>query len=119
MGDVVGGDVAPDVMDGHQRQAQRHGRTLGEVHAHKDSADEAGGVGDGDGVQLLLGDSSVGQGLVSQGGDGLHVLAGGDLRHHAAVNGVHLDLGGHAVGQNGAAVLHHGDSSFVAGGFNG
>ena len=32
------------------------------------------------------------EGLIGQTGNGLDVLAGGDLRHHAAVNGVHIRL---------------------------
>ena len=119
VGDVVGGDVPPDVVDGDQGHPQGAGRRLGEVHPHQHRPDEAGGVGDGDGVQVLPAQPGVGQGPLGQGDDGLHVLPGGDLGDHPAVEGVHLDLGGDAAGQHRPAVLHHRRRRLVAGGLDG
>ena len=118
MSNIVCGNMSPDMVDGHQRQTHRHSRTLGEVHTHQHRTDQAGGIGDGNGVQIGLGHTGIGKGLVGEGGNGLHMLAGSDLGDYAAVDGVHFDLRGHAVGQNGAAVLHNGNGSLVAGGFN-
>ena len=75
MGDVVGGDVPPGMVDGDQRHPQGVGRRLGEVHPHQQGADEAGGVGDGHRVDVSAGESRLLQGLIRQAGDGLHVLA--------------------------------------------
>ena len=77
---------------------------LGEVDPHQHRADEAGGIGDRHGVQLGAAQSPAPRqeprratGRLT----GLDMLAGGELGHHAAVDGVHLDLGGHAAGQHG------------------
>jgi hypothetical protein len=117
--DVVGGDVAPDMVHRDQRYPQSIGRRFGEVDPHQQRTDEAGGVGDRHGVDVRPGQPRPGQGLVGQAGDGLHVLAGGDLRHHAAVDGVHIRLGGNHIGQHGAAVPHHRRRSLVTRGFKG
>ena len=92
VGDVVGGDVAPHMVDRDQREIQGHSRSLGEIHPHQHRADEAGAVGDRHGVQIPLGQARLIYRLIGQAGHRLHVLSRGDLRHHAAVNGVHLDL---------------------------
>ena len=119
VGDVVGGDVAPDVVDGDQGHPQTVGHRLGEGHPHQQRPDEAGGVGHGHGVDVLPGDARLADGLVGQAGDGLHMLAGGDLGHHAAVDGVHVRRGGDDRGQDGAAVLYHSGGGLVTGGFKG
>ena len=82
---IVGGDVSPHMVDGDQRHAQRIGGGFGKGHPHQHRADETGGIRHRHGVHVLFGQPRVGKRLVGQGGDGLHVLAGGDLRHHAAV----------------------------------
>ena len=117
MGDVVGGDVSPDMMHRDQRHTQGVGHRLGKAHPHQHRADEAGGVGHGYGVDVLPGQPGFHQSLVSQLADDLNVLAGGDLRHHAAVNFMHLHGGGDAVGQNGPPVLHQRHRRLIAGGF--
>ena len=58
------------------------------------------------------------EGLICQRVDRLNVLPRGDLRHHAAVKLVDLDLRSDAVGQNFTSITHDGDGSFVAGGFH-
>ena len=50
VGEIVGGDVAPHVVDGDEGQIQGHGGPLGKVHPHQHRPDEAGGIGDGHGV---------------------------------------------------------------------
>ena len=119
VGDVVGGDVPPHMVDRDQRHPQGIGHRLGKAHPHQHRADEAGGIGHGHGVNVPPGHPGLGQGLVGQLGDHLNVLPGGDLRHHAAVKLVHLHRGGDAVGQHGAAVPHQGHGGLVTGGFHG
>ena len=119
VGDVVGGDMGPDMMDRDDGHIEAVGHRLSKVHAHQQGANEAGGIGYRHGVDVAPGDPRLSEGLVGQPGDGLDVFAGGNLRHHAAVNGVHIRLGGNGVGQDGAAVPHHRHGSLVAGGFNG
>ena len=80
------------MVDRDQREIQGHSRSLGEIHPHQHRADEAGAVGDRHGVDVRPGQPRPGHRLIGQAGHRLHVLSRGDLRHHAAVNGVHLDL---------------------------
>ena len=117
-GQIVGGNVATDVVDRDQRHAQRIGHGLGEADPHQHGADEAGGIGDGHGVHVALGEPGIGQRLIRQTGNGLHVLAGGDLRHHAAVQRLFLHAGGDDVAQQLPSVLHKGCGGLVAGGFD-
>ena len=118
MGDVVGGDVAPDVMHRDQRDPQPIGHRLGKAHPHQHRADEAGGIGHRHAVDVPAGEAGGVQGLLGQLGDDFNVFPGGDLRHHAAVSLVHLHRGGDAVGQHRAAVPDQGHRRLVAGGFD-
>ena len=119
VGDVVGGDVAPDVMDRDQGHPKGQGGRLGEVHPHQHRSNEAGGIAHRHGVNVPLGQPGIGKGLVRQSGNGLHVLPGGDLGHYAAIQGVHIHLGGNGVGQHHTAVPDHRCGSLVTGGFKG
>ena len=114
---IVGGDVSPYMVDGDQRHAQRVGGGFGKGHPHQHRADETGGIRHRHGVHILFGQPRVGKRLVRQGGDGLHVLAGGDLRHHAAVQGVHIRLRQNSIGQYLPSVPHHRHRRLVTGGF--
>ena len=102
----------------HQGQARGQGQPLGEVHPHQQRADEPRGVGDGDGVHLGELFAAPLQGLLHHGHNGLAVAAGGDFRHHAAVDFVLLHLGGHHRGEDFPPVLHQGGGGLVAGAFN-
>ena len=119
MSDVVGGDVAPDMVHRDQRYPQSIGRRFGEVDPHQQRTDEAGRIGHGDGVQLAARQAGVLQRLLGKTVDGLNMLARGDLRHNAAVFAVQRDLRGDAVRQDASSVLHNGDGGLVAGGLNG
>ena len=105
------------MVDRDQGHPQTVGHRLGEAKTHQHCADEARCVGHRHGVDICPGAAGVSQRLFCQGGNGLHVLPGGDLRHHAAVQGVEVRLGCNGVGQDLAAVLHHRHGGLVAGGF--
>ena len=98
-GQIVGGDVTPHMVHRDQRNAQRPRGGFGEADAHQHRTDQARRVGDGHRVNIPLCQSRVAQRLIRQSGDGLYMLAGRDLRHHAAVQGVHVRLGENGVGQ--------------------
>ena len=100
-----------------ERNVQGQGAGLGEVNPHQHRADEAGGIGHGHGVDLLPADARRFNGLLGQDGDGLHMAAGGDLRHYTAIDGMELGLGKDLVSEDFSAVLHDGDSGFITGGF--
>ena len=115
-GQVIGGDMASDMVHRDQRHSQPVCHGLGEAQPHQHRADQPWGIGDCHSVDILPGAVCLGQSLLRQGGDDLHVLAGGDLRHHAAVKGVHIRLGGNHIREHSAAVLHHRHGSLVTGG---
>ena len=118
VGQVVGGNVAPQMVHRDQRLARRVGQALGKVDAHQHGADKPRGKGDGHGTHIVDGHAGVGQGLVHRGTDIFRVTAAGNLGHHAAVERLFLDAGGNDVGNYLAAVLHNGGGGLVAGGFN-
>ena len=99
--------TACELLAGHALHSFLHGGDTGGT-ADQDNLVDVGGL-----------QTRVGQRLVRQGCDGLHVLAGGDLRHDAAVQRVHIRLGQNGVGQHLPSVPHHGHRRLVAGGFKG
>ena len=111
--------MAPEVVDGDQGLPKGQGGAFGEVHGHQEGSDETGTVSHGDGVDLLPGDPRLRQSPVRQGGDGLHMLPGGDFGDNAAVEGVDVHLGQDGVAADDAPVLHHGGGGLVTGGFKG
>ena len=111
--------MAPDVVHRDQGNPQGVGGGLGEADPHQHRADEARGIRHRHGVDVLPGQARIPQSLIRQTGNGLHMLAGGDLRHHAAVQGVHVRLGQDGVRQHRPPVPHHRRGSLVAGGFKG
>ena len=119
VGEVICRNMAPHMMDWDQGQIQGHGRALGKVHSHQHRADETRRIGHSDGIQVAPGHPRLLQSLVGQTGHCLHMLAGGDLGYYAAVNGMHLDLRGHTVGQHRPPVFDNCSGGLVAGGFNG
>ena len=115
---VIGRDVAPDVMDRDQRLPQGQSGGFGEIHPHQHRTDEARRVGHGHGVDFLPGKLRLLQRLIREAVNGLDVLAGGNLRYHASVDPVQVHLGGNAVAQDLPSVPDNGHSGFIAGGFN-
>ena len=118
-GEVVGGDVPADVVHGHQRHVHRQGGGLGEVHAHQQRADQPRRIGHGHGADVPARDAGGGERPLRQVADDLRVAAGGDLRHHAAVDGVQVGLGEYLVCEHLAPVAHQGHGGLVAGGLHG
>ena len=118
VGQVEGRDVAPQMVDRHQRLARRVGKALGKVDAHQHCANEAGREGDRHGVHVVDGLACVQQSLFDGGADELAVAAAGDLRHDAAVKRLLLDAGGDDVAQQVPAIFHQRCGGLVAGRFD-
>ena len=113
--DIIGGNVALDMVYAHQRQLFRVADGLGLRHAHQKGPHQARPVGDADGVQIIQRHARRIQGFLDHLVDFFDVLAGGDLRHHAAIELVQLDLGRDNIGKHAAPVLYHGSRRLVAG----
>ena len=77
-----------------KRQAGGQRKPFGKVDADKQRADQAGRGGNHYRVDAAERQAGVVERLLYHAGDGLGVAAAGDLRHHAAVNLVFLDLRG-------------------------
>ena len=93
IGEPVGVDVGFEMVDGVERLVPKDGEHTGGKGADEERAEEAGGVGDGDVVDVVAGEVGVGEGFVDDGEDGLEVGAGGDFGDDATVGGENIDLG--------------------------
>ena len=114
-----------EVVDGVERFVVEDGESAGGEGADEEAAEEAGGVGDGEGVDfgpvVLAGggfEAGASEGLVDDGEDGFEVRAGGDFWDDAAVGFEDVDLGDDDVCEQ-LVVVHDGGGGFVAGGFDG
>ena len=117
-GQIVCGNVSPDVVNRDQRHIQGQSRRLGKVDSHQHRPDQARRVGHSHGVQIASAQAGGFQSLIRQAVDGLDMLPGGNFRHHTAIELVQLHLRRDAVGQHPAPVLHNGHGRFVTGGFH-
>ena len=75
-------------------------------------------MGDGNGVEVLYGETRVGEGAMNNGEDGLEVGAGGDFGDDTAIILKNVNLRGDDVAQDGLAVFDDGGAGVVAGGFD-
>ena len=108
-------DMGPEVVDPGQRQALPEGQGLGHGHADHQGADEPGPLGHGQAVQVLKRHSGLVQGRLDHRQNVLQVPPGRQLRHHPAVGGVQLELGGHHRGEDAPAVRHYCGRGLIAG----
>ena len=106
-----------DMVYGDKGQIQRIGHGLREAHAYEYRTDQARRIGYRDGVNLPFCQARVRERLLRQTGDGLHMLARGDLRHDAAIECVHVRLRQNRVREHRPSVAHDGDRRLIAGGF--
>ena len=116
--DVVRADVALDVVDRDERLARRVRQRLRRGDADEQRAHQARAVGYGDGVHVRKGHVCLFEALVHDRVHALHMLAGGDLRHHAAVHRVQRNLRGDDRGDDLPAVADDRRRRLVAAGFN-
>ena len=106
-------DVPLQVIDADQRQSLSQRQPLRSVDAHQQGPGEPGPVGDCDAVQLAKPHSSIVKGLAHDGHQRHKVLPRRNFWDDAAELGVKGRLGGHDVGDDAAAVLHHGGGCLV------
>ena len=114
-----GVDVAFEMVDAEERLAERPRHGFGVAHADEQRADQVRPLGDGDGVEVGVGDVGLFAGFAHHGDDFFQVGARGELRDNAAILGVEVDLRADDVGEDARAVGHHRGGGFVAARFNG
>ncbi len=111
-----------EMIDRHQRLAehQRHG--LGRGETDQNSPDQPRSAGRRHRIEVARCRAGLAQGLRHDTVDDLDMRARGDLRHHAAIGGVVLDLRAHDIGQDGAPAVRsdpdHRRRRLVAGGLD-
>ena len=116
------GHVTPDVVHRNQRDPQGGGQGLGEADPHQKGSDQTGGKGHGRRVHVGEGHAGLLHRLSCDARNGLAVGAAGDLRDHAAVEGMDGNLGRDNIGEHLKASVFradHGGRRFVAGALHG
>lgn len=107
-----------EVVHGVKGFVPEDGESAGGEGADEERAEEAGGVGDGDIIDVVFGEVGVSKGLVDDGEDGFEVGASGDFGNDAAVGSKNIDLGDDDVAEDAGLVCDDGGGGFVAGGFD-
>ena len=118
MGQARGQRVALQVVDGQERQAACGRDRLTGHDAHEYAADQPRPGGRCDPVELGKIDFRLGQRTRDQAVDMVEMAARGDLRHHATVRPVLVELGEHQIGENAPLARHHRGRGLVAGGLD-
>lgn len=96
--EVVGVDVPFDVVDGDEGDAEGGCDGFGGADSDEECSDEAGPVGDCDGVEVFEVYLGGVEGFADDGVYQLHVFAGGYFGYDSSVFGVQVYLGGDDVG---------------------
>ena len=107
-----------DVVYLVKRFVVNDGEGAGGESTDEQRADQAGRVGDGDGVDVVPGAISVRQGFFDDRVNNLQMAAGGDFRDDAAVFGVDVDLGIDHIRKQAFAVFNDRRRCFVAAGLD-
>ena len=118
VGQIVRGDMPPQVMHRHQRLVCRIGQPLGKVDADQHRADQPRRKGHGHSVHIADRHARIGKRLVHGGADIFRMAAAGDLRHNTAVEGLLPDAGGDHIGDDLPAILHDRRRGLIAGGLD-
>lgn len=102
--------------------AKRKRERTGHARAHEQGARETGAAGVGHGVHAAQVLAGLAEDLLGQGDDAADVIAAGEFGHHAAVIGMHGDLGVQGMGEQArggpALPFDQGDAGFVTRRFN-
>ena len=116
--DLRGVEMGPDVVDADHGDAQRVGEGLGEVDAHEEGAEQAGPVGNGHSVEILLPYTCLVDGGLDDLGDPFRMESACKLGHHSLIGLVELYLGRDHVGQNLMTIPDKGRGALVTAGLN-
>ena len=111
--------MALNMIDRHQRDAAGVAEPLHAVHAGQQRAYQPGAVGHGQRIHVGKRHVRLFQRLIHHPVARIHVSAAGDLRHHAAIQGVGIRLRKNHAGNDLPPVFDDGGGSLVAAGFHG
>ena len=110
--------MAFQMMYRHHRFAQRKRQRVGIAGTGQQRTAQAGALGEGDGIDVAVADTGFFQTGLGKRHQAADVVATGQLRHHAAVFGVHGHLGVQLVADQAACGVVQRDTGFVAGRFD-
>lgn len=102
------------MIDGDERLAEGEGECLGAGEPDEERADEPRAVANGDGVELVEGDSGVGESAADGREEALGVGAGGDFGDDAVILRVQVVLAGNDRGEHAAGADDHRRGGLVA-----
>ena len=119
MSDVIGGDMTTDMVHRDKGHTQCIGGRLGKVDADQYCANQAGGTGRSHGINIFAREVSLVNGALGQQTNGLEMFSGCDLRHNAAIDRMHFDLGNDRIRQHFPAVTNDSHRRLITGGLYG
>jgi len=90
--DQRGADVAFEMVDADEGDVPGKAERLGVGEADEEATDEAGAVGDGDGIEIFEAGVGLGEGFADDRDDGADVLAAGEFGDDATVLLVDIEL---------------------------
>jgi hypothetical protein len=99
--------MALEVVNADGRHAQRIGQRACHAGSDEKRTRQAGTLGECDAFDLREVATGLGEDLADQGEDPANVVARGELRHHAAVFGMHLDLRVQGLGEQTTALWRY------------
>ena len=117
MFDKIGADMSLYVMNAHQGQIFCPCDGLGLCNTYQQCAHQAGTVSNRHRSYIIQRQPRIGKRLADHLINFLNMLPGCDFRHHAAKQGVQVDLGGNHIGQYLSAVSHHRSRRLITGAF--
>ena len=86
--------------------------------ACQEGTSEARAFGNGNGINIGTRFACFDKYFVNKGNGTSNVVAAGELRHHATIGTVHVDLGIKGICEEAILIRNKGSSRLVAGGFN-
>jgi len=118
IGEARGQRMRLQMIDRNEGHASPECNRFASGQAHDQPTDQAGTRGRGNRVDRIEAKLSLGKRLENRGIEHLDMGAGGDFRHHAAIDRVQVELRAHDIGQDRAAPVrraaHHGRRGLVA-----
>ena len=102
----------------HRRQAPAVGQAAADAGAHQQRPGQPRAGGERHTVELLRGSAGLAHHLAHQRQQPAHMVAAGQLRHHAAVGGMHVDLAVQRLAEQALFGVEDGHAGLVTAGFD-
>lgn len=114
----VGVDVGLEMVNGVKGFVPENGEHAGGQGADEEGTQETRGVGNGNVIDIVLSEMSVGESLMDDGKDGFEMGTGGDFGDYTTISGKNINLRNDDIADDHGVVANDGGSGFVAGAFD-